>query len=399
MKYAANYVKSAAAILSSFKNESPFSIYLKAYFAANKKFGSKDRKFIGQLCYQYFRTGKSLANLPLEEAIPVAIFLCNEQPNDWDILFSEEWMEAWSPELTERVSFVQQKVPSFAISMIFPFEDCVGKSIEFSSFNESHLIQPYLFVRVRPGRLQNVLKALDKANIAYTAISETCLALANGTKLEGIGEVDKDFVVQDFSSQQTAVLMEPAKKLRKGKDASIDIWDCCAASGGKSILARDVLGNINLTVSDLRKTIIQNLISRFQRAGIRQFDSVIVNLSEPLQSPELQHKTFDLIICDAPCSGSGTWGRTPEQLSFFKTENIQEFQQTQQAIVKSVFTKLRPGGYFLYITCSVFEAENEAMVNYILQTIPSTELMNQQLIAGFRHRADSMFAALIRKQD
>jgi len=399
VKYAANYVKSAAAILSSFKNESPFSIYLKAYFAANKKFGSKDRKFIGQLCYQYFRTGKALKNLPVEEAIPIAVFLCNEQPNDWDTLFSEDWMGAWSPELSDRIKFVQQKVPAFEISLVFPFKNRISQSIDFNGFNNAHLIQPFLFIRIRPGRLQNVLKALDKANIAYAVVSENCLALANGTKLDGIGEMDRDFVVQDYSSQQTAALMEPAKKLRKGKDASIDIWDCCAASGGKSILARDVLGNINLTVSDVRKTIIQNLISRFQRAGIRQFDSVVVNLSEPLQSPELQHKTFDLIICDAPCSGSGTWGRTPEQLSFFKPETIQEYQHMQQGIVKSVFPKLRPGGYFLYITCSVFDAENEGMVKYILQSNTTAEVLNQQLIAGYMQRADSMFAALFRKLD
>lgn len=399
MKYAANYVKSAAAILSAFKNESPFSIFLKAYFAANKKFGSKDRKFIGQLCYQYFRTGKSLADLPVEEAIPVSIFLCNEQPGDWGILFNEEWIQAWSPELADRIAFVQKEIAAFKVELIFPFEKWITKSIEFRSFNEAHLIQPYLFLRIRPGRLQNVLKALDKANIAYSSISENCLALANGTKLEGIGEIDKDFVVQDYSSQQTADLMEPAKKLRKGKDASIDIWDCCAASGGKSILARDVLGNINLTVSDLRKSILQNLISRFQRAGIRQFDSVIVNLSEPLHSPGLQHKTFDLIICDAPCSGSGTWGRTPEQLSFFKVESIPEYHETQKAIVNTVFPKLRPGGYFLYITCSVFEAENEGIVQHILQSNTNTELISQQFISGFEKRADSMFAALFRKQD
>lgn len=399
MKYAANYVKSAAIILSSFKNESPFSIYLKAFFAANKKFGSKDRKFIGQLCYQYFRTGKSLADLSLEEAIPVAVFLCNDQPYHWEILFNDKWINAWSPELHERIAFVQQEIIGFQHSLIFPFIDWVGKSVEKNPFIESHLVQPYLFVRIRPGRVQNVIKALEKADIAFTAINDHCLALANGTKLEGIGELDKDYVVQDYSSQRIAEFMEPAKSMRKGKDASIDIWDCCAASGGKSILARDVLGNVQLTVSDVRKSIIQNLNNRFQRAGIRQFDSVLVDLSEPLPAQVLQHKSFDLIICDAPCSGSGTWGRTPEQLSFFKPETILAYQQKQQAIVKSVLPKLRPGGYFLYITCSVFEAENEAVAEYVLQHFSDIALLNQKLFAGYAHRSDSMFASLFKKRD
>ena len=71
----------AQKLVTAYQGQEPLAAYLKKYFAANKKFGSKDRKFIGQLCYQYFRTGKSLADLPVEEAIPVSIFLCNEQPH------------------------------------------------------------------------------------------------------------------------------------------------------------------------------------------------------------------------------------------------------------------------------------------------------------------------------
>jgi 16S rRNA (cytosine967-C5)-methyltransferase len=97
-------------------------------------------------------------------------------------------------------------------------------------------------------------------------------------------------------------------------DASLTLWDCCAASGGKSILAYDQFSSLKLTVSDVRASILSNLRKRFERAGIRHYASFVADIT----SPRFQlNKTFDIVLCDVPCSGSGTWSRTPEQLSFF----------------------------------------------------------------------------------
>src|SRR5690606_27157702 len=106
----------------------------------------------------------------------------------------------------------------------------------------------------------------------------------------------------------------------------LSVWDCCAASGGKSILAKDILKNIQLTVSDIRKSILINLEKRFASAGIKAYTAKVADLTDPSFSHSplapserfsragTHHSAFDLIICDAPCSGSGTWARTPEQL-------------------------------------------------------------------------------------
>lgn len=399
MKYAENYLRSAAAIITAYNGDTPFASYLKAHFAANKKFGSKDRRYISQISYSYFRTGNSMVGIDIELALKAALYLCNNEPGEWADLYDQNWLNDWSKLVHKRIEFVKNNLAYFNPTQLFPFVSYLTKTLDTVQFAESHLIQPDLFIRVRPGRITNVLKALTSAGIEYKAVTESCYALPNGTKLEGVGELDKDFVVQDFSSQQIAQIMEAAKQLRKGKDASIDIWDCCAASGGKSILARDVLGNMELTVSDIRKSIIQNLAQRFERAGIRKYQSLIADLSKPITAAELSGMQFDLIICDAPCSGSGTWGRTPEQLTQFHYQEINVFQQLQQQIVRNALPKLRNNGYFLYITCSVFEAENEAMIPFMESSFPFMKLIEHTTIKGYDVKADTMFAALFKKMD
>ncbi|MFN3299240.1 MAG: Fmu (Sun) domain-containing protein [Sediminibacterium sp.] len=397
MKYAENYLRSAAAIITAYNGDMPFAAYLKTHFAANKKFGSKDRRYISQICFCYFRTGNSMVGIDWELALKTALYLCNDEPGVWVDLFDEQWLNDWPSAVHQRIDFVKNHIAYFNPTQIFPFVSCLSKSIDIDKFSESHLVQPDLFIRVRPGRLPNVIKALTSAGIEYKSVTESCFALPNGTKLEGVAELDKDYVVQDYSSQQTAFIMEACKQLRKGKDASVDIWDCCAASGGKSILARDVLGNMELTVSDIRKNIIQNLAQRFERAGIRKYQSLIADLSKPISAPELAGMQFDLIICDAPCTGSGTWGRTPEQLTQFNDQQISVFQQLQQQIVQNAMSKLRNNGFFLYITCSVFDAENEAMIPYIEHKFPFMKLTEHSIINGYDVKADTMFVALFKK--
>ena len=175
----------------------------------------------------------------------------------------------------------------------------------------------------------------------------------------------------------------------------IDVWDACAASGGKSIMAKDRLGKIRLTVSDVRESILHNLKKRFSEAGIGNFQTLVADLAtaDPLSPGDL----FDLVIADVPCSGSGTWGRTPEQLYFFREGKIMDYSQLQQRILYTVLPHVKPGGYLLYITCSVFRQENEEQVAFITKDQRFT-LLRQECLKGYDKKADTMFAALLRKE-
>jgi 16S rRNA (cytosine967-C5)-methyltransferase len=83
-------------------------------------------------------------------------------------------------------------------------------------------------------------------------------------------------------------------------------------------------------------------------------------------------------------------------LYFFSEQQIEEYARLQQKIVQQVIPQLKPGGFLLYITCSVFKKENEEMVQYILKNFPLS-LMKQQLMEGYQMQADTMYAALLQR--
>lgn len=378
-----SYLNTANEVIASYKGDVPMATYLKQFFVARKQMGSRDRREVSSIVYQYYRLGKAV-EVTTDERIAIALFLCREEPSELLKLLKPEWNEQISLPLSEKVALLR----SFNQSSIFPLIDEVDESIDKNSFAFSHLIQPNLFIRIRPCFNKKVKDKLDKEGIVYNAITETCLELGNSTAINTVLDIDKEVVIQDYSSQQVGEFLRQVVISKK----PFKVWDCCAASGGKSILAIDALGNIDLTVSDVRQSIIHNLRKRFDGAGISRYRTLIADLTKPII--ELNGAKFDLIICDAPCSGSGTWGRTPENLLHFKKESIHQYSQLQKKIVTNSMNHLAPNGYFLYITCSVFNAENEEIVSFIQKKIPYLSLLSKSLLAGYEKRTDTMYAAL-----
>ena len=177
-------------------------------------------------------------------------------------------------------------------------------------------------------------------------------------------------------------------------DTQSKVWDCCAASGGKSIMLHDLGFNYQLFVSDIRESILTNLSNRFQIAGITKYSKFIADLTSPnIKTPVSK---FDVIIADVPCSGSGTWGRTPEQLSYFKPSDLEVYTNRQLKIVENLGQFLDSNGILVYITCSVFETENENIVLHISQN--GFELIHSEYILGYNHKADSMFLSILKKK-
>jgi 16S rRNA (cytosine967-C5)-methyltransferase len=379
-----SHITSAIKIIETAKQGEPLMHHLKRSFAANKKFGSKDRKSIASLCYNYYRLGNALKNKTIEERIIAATFLCSNESN--------RLLEALAPLLNEQTYLpIHEKCVLQEINPkhIFPFLEELGADIDFDNFAYSFLKQPLFFLRIRVGKKEIVYEKLKNANIAFEVISSYCIALPQATKVDEILILNKEVVVQDYNSQQVFNYLKSNNIILP---KAVTVWDCCAASGGKSILMYDTFkGNVELKVSDVRANILNNLKARFKDAGIKSYTTSLVDMSKA-ENISVEKK-YDIIICDAPCTGSGTWARTPEQLAFFDKKSITEFSNLQKKIAGNAAKQLKQGGIFFYITCSVFKKENDEAVEYLIAN-NKLSLSQKEYLKGYDMQADSMYVAV-----
>jgi 16S rRNA (cytosine967-C5)-methyltransferase len=374
-------------ILKSYQGEVPLALFLKDYFRKYPKLGSRDRKLLSQMAYSWYRCSKGFGEETDLFSMVVHSLLLTETNPAVNIILPEEWHEKENLTLEEKLEQLEEQDVSFDLEDLAPFPFELSEGISSEEWLGTMLTQPRLFIRAQtdPGQLLEIFAEQD---IDYELIGKHCISLANGTAVDKILPPER-YWVQDASSQATGNYFKPL--------AGEKWWDSCAGAGGKSLMLKSIQPDVELTVSDKRESILRNLSERFRLYFGKQPERIIADLSDASAlAAKLKGRSFDNIICDAPCTGSGTWARTPEQLYFFKEELIEEYAERQRLIAGNVLPYLKPGGRLIYITCSVFKAENEDVVAHLLAH-SDMELTEQKLINGTTMRADSMFVAVLRK--
>lgn len=384
-------------ILSAYHYEMPLHHFLKNYFRENKQIGSKDRKLLRQYTYYWFRLGKSIIGEETELRLAKAVFLNETETSPFFDFLSLRcrWRPddvSWSFSATEKLKLLQ-----ISYTDIFPWMNELCDELRKKEYIENFFKQPRLWLRARSGKEQLLEQQLRKQQLPFERhdMLPQAYALPNGSnpQAEGLAEV------QDLSSQRVTRLFKVA--------SGISVWDCCAASGGKSLALADNCPGINLFVSDMRERILENLQQRFAINGIDSYATAVADLSMPHSNIsftkwpgkkriEVAPGFFDLILVDAPCSGSGTWARTPEQLQQMNEQTIAHYVALQRSIVQNVLPFLKPQGQLVYSTCSVFAKENEQQTAF-LSSSTGLKILSQQLIQGTNEEADTLFVAVCSK--
>lgn len=213
------------------------------------------------------------------------------------------------------------------------------------------------------------------------------------------------YYVQEAGSMFLDFALRSALDLQK----PLKILDVCAAPGGKSTLLNSLLKPEDLLVSnEIIKS--RSLILSDQMGKWGSANSIVIN-NDP---PKLKEITslFDVIVVDAPCSGSGLFRKQPEAIAEWSLEAVAACSTRQKNILESLVPEMKAGAYLFYSTCSFSRQENEEIVTWLIEnydlnyvTVPinsSWGIVDTGL--GYRFypnktNSEGFFCALLQKQD
>jgi 16S rRNA (cytosine967-C5)-methyltransferase len=154
------------------------------------------------------------------------------------------------------------------------------------------------------------------------------------------------FEVQDEGSQIAAALA--------GAEAGMQVLDFCAGAGGKTLALSAAMGNTGqIFAHDAEKARLAPIFDRIRRSENRNVQVV----TKPAELAPLSGH-MDIVLVDAPCTGSGTWRRRPDAKWRLTQRQLDARKGEQSAILDAAKAYVKPGGLLVYITCSVFDEEN-----------------------------------------
>jgi 16S rRNA (cytosine967-C5)-methyltransferase len=259
-------------------------------------------------------------------------------------------------------------------------------------------LHPPLALRVncRRGTAETYLAMLMQQGIRAEAAGKTGVVLASPLPAERIpGLADGLVSVQDTAAQLAAPLLD----LRDGMRA----LDACAAPGGKTMHALE-LADIDLVALDSDEQRLERVRANLARLGLTA-RVVCGDACEP--EAWWDGRPFDRILADVPCSASGVARRHPDIKWLRRMADIAQFVQVQRRMLDALWQVLGSGGKLLYVTCSVFQEENDEQVAYFVERHPDATRLSLpaldddpllpagQLLQNRRH--DGFFYALLQK--
>ena len=182
------------------------------------------------------------------------------------------------------------------------------------------------------------------------------LRLPEGTPIESSQPwLDGLIEIQDEGSQ----LIVAAARARP----CMTVLDLCAGAGGKTLaLADDMAGEGRLIASDTNRARLSRLPPRAERAGSGFIETRLLDPGrEPAALADLE-AVCDVVLIDAPCSGTGTWRRNPEARWRLTPDRLARLAETQAGLLDIAATLVKPGGALIYAVCSLLGEEGAGQV-------------------------------------
>ena len=207
---------------------------------------------------------------------------------------------------------------------------------------------------------------------------------------ESIPAYGKGWVeVQDIGSQVAA--------LASGGREGMQILDYCAGAGGKTLALSALLNNTGQVHAwDLDWRRLRAIWPRLKRAGARNVQ--VLDGEEEKSLGDLKER-MDIVFCDAPCTGTGTWRRRPDAKWRMRERALETRMGEQDVVLERAQAYVKPGGRLVYVTCSVLPEENEDRVSAFLAKSPDFKavpaIAAMQLSGGLAQGAEEILAKCV----
>ena len=167
--------------------------------------------------------------------------------------------------------------------------------------------------------------------------------------------------VQDEGSQLIALLADARPGHR--------VADYCAGAAGKSLAMAATMGNRgHLVACDVSAPRLEGAVRRMRRAGVQNAERHLLEAGDKWR--KRRARSFDRVLVDAPCTGTGTWRRNPDARTRTTEQDLRELRAKQAAILDEASELVRPGGRLVYATCSLLPEEDEDQMTAFLDRHP-----------------------------
>lgn len=361
---------------------------IKRYFKTRRYAGSKDRRAVRELVYAAIRR-HGVAPFSGRAAM---VGLAQDQP-DLQPLF--DGSEHGPGKLAaNEIGAVPGGIPEW---LRREFASAVDEADI-----ESLTGRAPLDIRVNLGRVsrESVLAQIEGAEAGV--LSASSVRLPQGFPIEQ-HDLWKDGLVdiQDEGSQYIVAqcAAEPGKT----------IVDLCAGAGGKTLALYDRIGgNGRLIACDIDRKRLSKLAPRAERSGMSGIETRLLNPQQEQAMLADIEGIADIVLVDAPCSGTGTWRRNPEARWRLNEQTIARYVGTQAQLLDIAAPLVRPGGYLVYIVCSLLAREGEGQIGEFLKArsdFSKVDPANTKAMAsgdGFmltpaRHGTDGFFFARLQR--
>lgn len=377
-------IEAAAEILNEIINRHrPVSMALSDWGKAHRFAGSGDRNAIGGIVYDALRRRSSIAwamesDAPRALALGAAAAALGLSPDAIAIhcdgsahvpaALSETEARGLVRGLDEAPDHVRADLPEW----LWPhFVRHFGDHAVAEGQSMAKRAPADLRVNTLKATREKVAKALREFGVEESSYSEVGLRVAPPVGPARTPNLEAEaafqagwFEIQDEGSQIAALLA--------GAGPRLQVLDLCAGAGGKTLAMGAAMQNTGqIYAYDSDRNRLKPIFDRIRRAGVRNVQ--VLRGGDQAALLALGPR-FDVVLVDAPCTGSGTWRRKPDSKWRLKPANIAERQAEQKAVLDLAAGLVKPGGRLVYATCSVLPEENTDSVAAFMECHPSFAL-------------------------